>query len=690
MDTPLAKLLLTIGAIAGLMAGALVAYALLLIAGRVMRTRGYSPLAIGLVAFFSVVLGGAFDAWLFHVLGGEWLAAVAGFTGFLLGTPLLMVAVAYVLPYRNQRRAGERVVRFPLHIALYVLAALCAAGVLGLLSLPMFFGTAALRENVSAVIMLFLGLTVGLFVAAKRVRKQIRSPRIAAEAMQADPRAPVLYLREFAHEKQPFIKGGLSEMRPYLARARRWMPEFLWPEWSAEVTVTMEDYLLDAVERALGPLVALGSPEDYLQPLGAAREYAADSNWQQRFEALAAKACAVLLVPGTSNHLTWELTTLLRRGHANKLFIMIGPVTFEPSSLWIVGKLYGWQQAQWPAYRQLMETAGYTMPADCPRPCSIMGFDRSGRATLISNGGALSPDVYVHAIETHLLRQGYRQKVSVPLLDYTLGDSAGGGLEQAYKRLELYGLAESASFAREALLVLAICLFPGLLVHSTIEMVPGLRRYAFGFGGTAEAYYVLMAVGGALCGAFFVGKGVRLKAAISGAVAGVSALFVMTFFLVSATELNEGLFFLLGAIGVLPGVGLFLLLDRSSDEETSAPALPAMPMPQKGVGWTCSFDYPGSLDNLVHTLNTIGPWTWTLRKNARHGSYLSCRPQSGVRARIHRRSTRCVGLLQFDQDTLETRMSVEREFAEIMQKAGIEIIVQAFDVGHAALPCVRS
>jgi hypothetical protein len=657
--------------IVALMAGIFAAWFILLASGRKLRRRGYSPPVIGVVALVSVVLGALIDARLFDFLGGEGLGVAVGFVGFLLGTPLLMAAIAIVLPQRGRRRPGERAVRFPLHVALYATAAICAAGVLGLLSLPFLYGPAVLGDNLSKVLIPLLAVTAALVVAGGRVRKQTQSPRRVAEAMQADIRAPVLYLREFAYERQPFIAGHASEMQPYLARSHRWVPEFLRPEWSTEATVTVEEYLVEAIERSLGPLVALGSPEDYLQPLGAAREYAADENWQQRFAQLAAEARAVLLVPGTSNQLSWELETLLRRGYASKLFIMVGSVTFAASSLWKIGFLYGWKQAKWPAYHALMESVGYTIPADCPRPLSIMGFDREGRATLISNGGAISPDAYVHAMETHLLRQGQRVKVSEPGLAHVLGDGVGRELERAHNWMERIGLAENASFGREMLLILGVLIFQGALIVSAFELVPSFHRYAFGFGGSSVAYFALCASSGALCGALFVSKGERLKASIAGTVAGLGALAALMLGLGWTGSHSKELFGLLELVGVLPGMGLFFLLDRGFAQEAVATPLPAVPTPGKDAAWTYDLNCLDAMDELLLKLNRIGPWAWTLRSSATYGSYLTCRPATGIRARIHRDQSQCTALLQIE-DGRATRAAIDAAFTGLLLQAGID------------------
>lgn len=84
--------------------------------------------------------------------------------------------------------------------------------------------------------------------------------------------------------------------------------------------------------------MALGNPGDYLTPPGAAREYSEDGDWHQTFLRLAVAAQAIVLSPGASDSLRWELHSLLRSEMATKLFVVLGPDTFEisPVGQWSV------------------------------------------------------------------------------------------------------------------------------------------------------------------------------------------------------------------------------------------------------------------------------------------------------------------------------------------------------------------
>jgi hypothetical protein len=47
------------------------------------------------------------------------------------------------------------------------------------------------------------------------------------------------------------------------------------------------------------------------------------------------------------------------------------------------------------------------------------------------------------------------------------------------------------------------------------------------------------------------------------------------------------------------------------------------------------FDCDMSLEEMLKVLNQKGSWEWTMRDSHWYGDYLNCRPEAGVRVRIH-------------------------------------------------------
>jgi hypothetical protein len=117
-----------------------------------------------------------------------------------------------------------------------------------------------------------------------------------ARVMRDDPRAPVVYLRPFGAE------FGLSVEERTLARI---------------------------MEQVVGPLVAVGNPQDALPPLGAARFYARDfaaggRDWQLFVRDLLLRARLVLVVPGDGAGLGWEMAQCREVLSPQRLLVLVG------------------------------------------------------------------------------------------------------------------------------------------------------------------------------------------------------------------------------------------------------------------------------------------------------------------------------------------------------------------------------
>ena len=106
-----------------------------------------------------------------------------------------------------------------------------------------------------------------------------RRTRRLDKALASDTRPPVLYVRVFKEEERPF--GDVTQ------------PFWLSPIARSSMVTSLERYLTRAVERELGPFVALGNPEDIVEPLeGAARKYFAAEEWRAEFQRLASTCSA--------------------------------------------------------------------------------------------------------------------------------------------------------------------------------------------------------------------------------------------------------------------------------------------------------------------------------------------------------------------------------------------------------------
>lgn len=75
-----------------------------------------------------------------------------------------------------------------------------------------------------------------------------------------------------------------------------------------------------------GPVLAIGQPGTVLQPLGAARDYFSDDEWQAAVDQRAADARAIVMVVGRSPGLVWEVRKILSEGHLAKTVFVLPPV----------------------------------------------------------------------------------------------------------------------------------------------------------------------------------------------------------------------------------------------------------------------------------------------------------------------------------------------------------------------------
>jgi hypothetical protein len=120
----------------------------------------------------------------------------------------------------------------------------------------------------------------------------------------ADSTPTVLYLRSFiADEKAPQIAGAPTG------------PSF-------------EQRFVTVLSK-LGPVVAIGQPNETLPPLGARRIYATDAEWQQVVSELMQRAIAVILRAGETPGLRLEVEMLVRQADPQRALIVTRGVSDE-------------------------------------------------------------------------------------------------------------------------------------------------------------------------------------------------------------------------------------------------------------------------------------------------------------------------------------------------------------------------
>jgi hypothetical protein len=348
------------------------------------------PLIAMLVGFLAMGLNPAMEG-----TDATWDPALAGkgLLLFALGSmaPLLVVALGLEVASRLKRprsirTGGRRKVSFPWRLAGWTQFAL------GLLI--EFSGPASATSARSKLAGLLLaGGAYCLYLA-----RRSRAPSLE-EVRSHDERPPVLFIRPFNREEEIFAELSLTEMREYSSHV------------TTQVGATLEQYLRNELSRQLGPFVALGSPEDYIPPEGAARDYAEDRDWRARFEQLAADAACLLMEVAESENLRWELQYLRETGLCRKLFVVTPPrartglrnlrIRVGVALLRWVARLKGLPRASWSGFATTLGALGYVVDPDDPGPGTVVCFDGVGRATVAFRNAATARD-YVGVINSAL------------------------------------------------------------------------------------------------------------------------------------------------------------------------------------------------------------------------------------------------------------------------------------------------
>jgi hypothetical protein len=311
-----------------------------------------------------------------------------------LSAAAVTASILLVLPRRQVRTFGNRRPGFPFAKAGQVLiaAAMIFAAVVIASSLRGALGRRQLAGG--------LALAFGFLVPTGRYL--VRLGRRADATASADQGAvealdhPVLYLRAFNQEGQFFAIRSAAE---YGTLPKGWHATVSRPDQN--VGGTFEEYFADALARALGPLVALGSPEDYVAPEGAARLYAKDSDWMQHVGLLAQKASAIVVEVGASANLRWEFEHIRKEGLQQKLFVITRPSTEGKWLSWtfwrLVWRIQGIPNVPFRSFAASLAALGYDFGDVESGPGSVFAFDANGKAQLLTTH-AVRPGEFVAPI----------------------------------------------------------------------------------------------------------------------------------------------------------------------------------------------------------------------------------------------------------------------------------------------------
>jgi hypothetical protein len=183
-----------------------------------------------------------------------------------------------------------------------VMAAIMVAALLG------FIVVMARRDEPLRVRLLLIQAAMLLSAYVIYLARQLTA-RSAQEARAADGRPPILYLRPFAKDEN---------FRSHL--------------WFRYANYGIGEGREEALVRYLaqtGPVVAIGRPGEQLPPLGAAREYVGNADWQARVSELIERSQLIVLQAGLSAGFWWEFEEVRRRADPLRVVLY-----FPIESLW--------------------------------------------------------------------------------------------------------------------------------------------------------------------------------------------------------------------------------------------------------------------------------------------------------------------------------------------------------------------
>lgn len=125
----------------------------------------------------------------------------------------------------------------------------------------------------------------------------------AEEVQRRDTRPPVLLLRSF--------QDDLIELRPPWFRRGR--------SYGFEEIITGQLW-------CRGPVIAIGRPGELLPPIGAARDYFSDDDWQSQAERMARESQTIAMIVGATEGLAWEIRRIHDWQLLPKLILIFPPV----------------------------------------------------------------------------------------------------------------------------------------------------------------------------------------------------------------------------------------------------------------------------------------------------------------------------------------------------------------------------
>ncbi len=298
-------------------------------------------------------------------------------------TLVIMVLISYLLPYKNHRE-NEKKSAFP-----YLFVGIISA----ILSLP----TAILAgvyggggASAGSFMIFALGSSYCFRIHSQQTAVTVNDLIDSDSQKFKSKKAPVLFLRSFSSGKA-HIAGPLS-----CAAFIPFHPAF----YKRIMGISFDEFISESTRNLLGPLIALGDPDDYLPSHGSIKTYQRDDAWQEKVVEFIKHSSYIIILEGNTQGLIWELEYIRKNVAPQKVFIL----TYSKGFL-IRGFIStaNPRRNSWRQFSKVLERAGIKSLKD-PGNGSVVSFTNDWNPVVIFRSAKKGSD-YIEAIVDHLGKQ---------------------------------------------------------------------------------------------------------------------------------------------------------------------------------------------------------------------------------------------------------------------------------------------
>lgn len=190
--------------------------------------------------------------------------------------------------------------------------------VIGLLGIIFVFGSARYEEAFEMPLIGLSALAGGYYLWFRGTR--IRSVS-GEQLMLDDRRAPVVFIRSFGDEQRSYSAKSLFGLVWRALSDHKFVNRYF--QAGTSFWGPLMQFQCNRLFSEIGPFIAIGRPGEKIPGMGAARLYVPDDQWQSVVSDLFHRARLVVVQPGTTPGLQWEIGQLRREVTPEKLLFVL-------------------------------------------------------------------------------------------------------------------------------------------------------------------------------------------------------------------------------------------------------------------------------------------------------------------------------------------------------------------------------